>query len=360
LTANLTPVHWVSSHVRRQIRILTDTVQQLRHKTQKLVRNFRPLTNRLIAALGALPDRFEPFFKLPRVKKIRKFIRAYSTQLGFGSFILIFLTFSVGEGQAYDADSFTTNIADELVQAEAAGFVGKPQVIGQTVLTGETQYAITYTVEPGDSLLSIAKRYNTNVNTIIEANDIQTANIEKIKPGTELVIPSQDSENSLAWLDDLNKLKEEEREAARQAELKRLAQQRRNSASFSRLPQIASTIGGISIVGVFRNLPTYTAYRCQCTQWALHNRPDLQHRRMGNGGQYLSFARSYGIATSKNPAVGALIVTNEARGTGHVGVVKGYTDSTVTVSDMNYVGPCVVSLRTISRSSAVIKGYVLW
>lgn len=353
-------VHWFSSHVRRQISIPQDTVQKLRQTTNNILRSLRPLVSRLNAGTQTVAAAIQPFLRLPRIKKIRKFIRAYSTQLGFGSFILIFLTFSVGEGQAYDPDYFASNISDEITQVQAAGFVGKPQIIGQTVLTGETQYAISYTVEQGDSLLSIAKRYNTNVNTIIEANDIPTANIEKIKPGTTLVIPSQDSENSLAWLDDLNKLKEEEREAARQAELKRLAQQRRSTASSIRLPQIASTIGGVSIVGVFRNLPTYTAYRCQCTQWALHNRPDLQKRRMGNGGQYLSFARSYGVATSKNPAVGALIVTNEARGTGHVGVVKGFTDTTVTVSDMNYVGPCVVSQRTIPRSSGVIKGYVLW
>jgi len=282
--------------------------------------------------------------------------------LSFGSFILVFLTFSVGEGQAYDPNFFAASITDELVAAQASGtHIGKPQIIGQTVLTGETQYSLKHTVEKGDTLLSIAKRYNTNVNTLIEANNLKVAEIEKIPEGLELDIPSEVSENSLAWLDELNKLKEEERERARQEELKRLAaqRQRRGTNSSLRLPRIAQTIGGVNIVGVFRNLPTYTAYRCQCTQWALHNRPDLQNKRMGNGGQYLAYARSYGIATSKNPANGALIVTTEA-GPGHVAKVTSFTESTVTISEMNYVGPCVVNTRTISRNSPVIKGYVLW
>lgn len=127
----------------------------------------------------------------------------------------------------------------------------------------------------------------------------------------------------------------------------------------TRLPRIAPSIGGVNILGVFRNLPTYTAFRCQCTQWVLHNRPDLQNKRMGNGGQYLAFAKTYGIATSKNPAVGAVYVSSEA-GPGHAAVVTAFTDSTVTLSEMNYIGPCVVNTRTVSRSSPVIKGYVLW
>jgi len=289
---------------------------------------------------------------------MRKFIRAYSTQLGFGSFILIFLTFSVGEGQAYNADSFAANISDELGLVEAAGFVGKPQVVGQTVLTGETQYALTHTVEAGDSLLSIAKRYNTNVNTIIEANDIKTVDIEKIKPGTELIIPSQDSENSLAWLDELNKLKEEEREAARQAELKRLAQQRRNSASSVRLPRIASTIGGVDIIGVMRNLNWGTAYPGQCTGYVQHKIAVFRGYVWGNGGNYLSSGRRHGFKTGSNPAAGAAVVTTEAR-VGHVAYVESVNgNGTITISEMNYVRPYVVSRRTISTASGVIRGYV--
>ncbi len=314
---------------------------------------------RLAASVQTISAALQSFLRLPRIKKIRKLVRAYSTQLGFGSFILIFLTFSVGEGRAYDPEQLTATISDEMVEnGTGSGFVGKPQVIGQTVLTGETQLAITHIVEPGDSLLSIAKRYSTNVNTIIEANGIKTVDIEKIKAGTALVIPSQDSENSLAWLNELNQLKEEERERARQAELQRLAQQRRNTAASARLPRIASTVGSVDVLGVFRNLSCGTGYNGQCTCYVQHKIPAFRSFVWGNGGNYLASGRRHGFKTGSTAAAGAAVVTTEAR-VGHVAFVESVNDNgTITISEMNYVRPYVVSRRTISTNSGVIRGYV--
>ncbi len=187
---------------------------------------------------------------LPKSRQVRRFIRRYSTQLSFGSFILVFLTFSVGEGQAYDPNFYASSIADEQIVAQAAGFVGKPQLfVGQTILTGEVQqlYAVSYKVETGDSLLGIASRYNTTVAQLIETNNIPVVEIEKIKPGTEILIPSADKPDStsLAWLNELNVIKERERETARQSELAKQRSRRTAPTSPRGTTRLAST-GGYS------------------------------------------------------------------------------------------------------------------
>jgi len=130
-------------------------------------------------------------------------------QISFGVVLALFLTVSVGEGQAYQVGAADFSDISDMT---SEGFLGKPQVVGQTVLTGETQVVIPYRVEKGDSLTSIAARYNISTGTLIDYNNIKLNQIEKIKPGDELLIPSEDTDTSLAWLEGLNKLKAEEQE----------------------------------------------------------------------------------------------------------------------------------------------------
>lgn len=287
-------------------------------------------------------------------KRFRCFLKRYSAQLAFSAFILIFLTFSVTEGQAYDPNQFNQAFISDEMQAKTSVYLGKPQIVGQTVLTGETQAVIPYIVESGDTLTSIAARHNISVGTLIDFNSLKVNQIEKIKPGDEILIPDSDTNTSLAWLDELNRLKEKERERARQAELSRLAQQRNRLA---RLPQIARTIGEVTIVGVFRDLPRGTAYAGQCTNYVMYKVPILRSYIMGNGGQYIASARRYGFGTGNQPVAGGLVVTTEAR-VGHVAYVEAVGNNSITISEMNYVGPFVVSRRTIPVNSPVIRGYV--
>jgi surface antigen len=77
----------------------------------------------------------------------------------------------------------------------------------------------------------------------------------------------------------------------------------------------------------------------------------------GNAGTWLYNARAYGVKTGKTPKKGAIIVTNESW-YGHVGIVTKVSGDKVTISEMNYKGFGVVSSRTISSKSRVIKGYI--
>jgi len=289
----------------------------------------------------------------PSVAVIFAFGKKYSTQLTFGLITIIFLTVSVGEGSTYDIAS--ANYIDPTI-ADSGDFLGKPQIFaGQTVLTGEVQQtvAMIYKVEPGDSLVAIAKRYDLSAGSIIDANNLDPIKAERIQAGTELLIPAQDTNTSLAWLDKINKFKADEQKKAEAARQKQLALQQRNRQTSSSSRVISSS--GYGVIGTLRGGYNGGAPG-HCTWYANYKRPDLPNG-MGNGGQYLASARRYGLATGSSPRPGAVIVTNESY-YGHVGIVESVSGGMVTITEMNYVGPYVVSRRTIAINSGAIKGYI--
>ncbi len=59
--------------------------------------------------------------------------------------------------------------------------------------------------------------------------------------------------------------------------------------------------------------------------------------------------------TSKTPSVGAIMVTSESYA-GHVALVIGVTDTTVTIKEANFV-PCQKDERTLNINDKRIKGY---
>jgi surface antigen len=297
-----------------------------------------------------------------RLPSMSGIIRRYSTQLGFMLLICLFLAVTVGEGQAYDLP--TPNIAAHFSPQTKDGFLGKPQFFSdQTVLTGEVQQtvAMVHAVEQGDSIIAIAKRYDISVGSILEANNMKPAEAEKIKPGTQLIIPAEDTDTSLAWLDSINKAKEDERkkaEALRQkqlAETARAQQRARANQSTGSSRTVYSSSSGHDIIGRMwgeynGGVPGY------CTWYVNYKRPDLPNG-MGNARDYIANARARGMATGKSPRAGAVMVTGES-GYGHVGVVESVSGDRVTITEMNYAGRGVIDRRTLSIYDAVIRGYV--
>ena len=59
-------------------------------------------------------------------------------------------------------------------------------------------------------------------------------------------------------------------------------------------------------------------------------------------------------STSSQPYVGGLVITEEAKG--HIGVVLGVNDGSVTITEANFV-KCQVTERTIRIDSPFIKGF---
>ncbi len=69
----------------------------------------------------------------------------------------------------------------------------------------------TYTVQKGETIMQIAEKFDLHVASIIDANKIAPEKAKVIQPGTELYIPSSDTNTSLDWLSAINKAEEEER-----------------------------------------------------------------------------------------------------------------------------------------------------
>ncbi len=241
-----------------------------------------------------------------------------------------------------------------------------------------------YTVASGDTVSGIAAANGVTVNTILWANDLD--NVDAIKPGDQIfilpvagfnyLVKSGDTIDSIA-----SKYKAD----------------RNRIIAYNGLPANGELTSGDEIVipdGVKESAPTAPATsglarREYATQSGVGQATDItpnfsrpkegkigQGHRFpygyctwfvaqkrfvpwgGNAGTWLFNARAYGYKTGKNPTVGSIVVTTENRFYGHVAVVEKVNGDTITVSEMNYTGWAKKSVRQLSRSSRVIKGYI--
>jgi surface antigen len=237
-----------------------------------------------------------------------------------------------------------------------------------------------YTVDSGDTLGSIASKFNITVNTILWANDIDNEN--QIKPGDQIfilpvagltyVVKKGDTIDSVAK--DYKAEKEEiisynnlpadgrltegesitipggqkkEQEADATSVTRRVYA---NSAggtaeNISTAPTVAPSKGGKGHRFPYGYCTWYVAQK-RHVPWG------------GNAGAWLANAKGSGYRTGKTPAVGAIVVTTENRYYGHVAYVEKVSGSTITISEMNYAGWGKTTRRTLDKNSRVIRGYV--
>jgi murein DD-endopeptidase MepM/ murein hydrolase activator NlpD len=173
-------------------------------------------------------------------------------------------------------DQYTPLLSEQSVDidvvlggSDIGGFVAATATEHPYVTTG-TKLEETYVVQKGDTITGIADKFGLHVATIAERNQIGIEEIERIKPGTELVIPAEDTSNSKEWLVQLNQKKEEERqralaEAAKRA--KAVAQSKAASRSKATSRQRANGeyagVAGMNFVvpishnGISRGLSSY-------------------------------------------------------------------------------------------------------
>lgn len=289
------------------------------------------------------------FIRRPSTRRLLEFGQRYSAQLGFAALVVVFLMITVGEGQAYGVPA-TTKIAASLTNNQSNGFFGKPQILSdQTVTTGEVQQqaAIVYQVAPGDSIVSVADRYNLSPGTILEANHISAASANSITSGQQLLIPAVDTNTSSDWLVALNAAEAQQKAAAEAQFQKQLAAKaKQQNTLHGRSIAINSVIGDVIYLGNFWGTSN-GAVPGQCTAYvnSHFHFPGV----MGNANQYLSSARSFGMATGSIPRVGAVGQTRESV-FGHVVLVTGVSGDTVTFTEENYLGQGKVDQRTASAS----------
>lgn len=78
----------------------------------------------------------------------------------------------------------------------------------------------------------------------------------------------------------------------------------------------------------------------------------------GHAKSWLTNARASGYQTGNTPVAGSIMVTTENKWYGHVALVEAVNGSSITISEMNYVGWNRKSVRVLPASSNVIRGYI--
>jgi surface antigen len=195
-----------------------------------------------------------------------------------------------------------------------------------------------YRVEAGDTLLSVANRYDCDINEIVEYNQLDENMIVEgqllFLPGGERPVPV--SSSSLASSSSSDPSPDYSSSSS-------------SSSSYLSSENSFSTptvrYGGGSHRFPYGYCTWYVAQRRGGVPWG------------GNASAWLGNASAAGYATGSQPVAGAIMVTRESWW-GHVAYVEGVSGNSVTVSEMNMRGWGIVSRRTISKNNWVVRGYI--
>ena len=202
---------------------------------------------------------------------------------------------------------------------------------------------IIYRFKSGDSIKSVAEKYQASLERLISYNKLKDG--EEPKEGVEIVIPG-------------GILPEEERPdynpKSKVFSTSTASNYRKSSSSVNVSPASLSSN---------YNVKAGNAYAWgNCTWYAYNRRPDIGSF-WGNASTWAVSARAAGYKVDQNPSVGAIAQWNAYAnsyiwGYGHVAIVESVnSDGTITVSDMNYAGKLnVVTTRTVPASS--VSNYI--
>lgn len=254
-------------------------------------------------------------------------------------------------------------------------FSGSGMIDGSLVSTNEgrtRKEVIEYIVKGGDTLSTIASEFGITTNTLKWANDMSDA--DSIKPGQKLrILPVSGT---------IHKVKEGERlvkiAEIYNASVPQIIEENGLIDKEVKAGQILIIPGGrvwepepepapAPSTTRYASAPSYSSGRSVsyggsgnkfpygwCTYYVASRRTVTWR---GNAGAWLYGARAQGYATGYTPRAGAIIVTSESP-VGHVGIVESVSGGSIRITEMNYRGWGVVSSRTISSGSGVIRGYI--
>lgn len=279
-----------------------------------------------------------------------------------------------------EADS-VANQADSLnVQVDFGGGSGSYLTKPQLVLTGiKTRKDITtYTTVAGDTISSIAQKFNVTSDTIRWANSVQGEAIAvgkqlRVLPvsGVEVTVKAGDTAESLAKKYQANKdtivsFNDSELEGLKVGEKiiipggiipAPVVNTRLTGISFNAPQSAGFAFGTEAIYGGNGYAFGY------CTWHAANRRIQIGHpvpRNLGNAITWFSAARAAGIPVGNAPQAGAVLWHRYQGGLGHVAFVeKVNPDGSYLVSDMNYAGNWNrVTYRTVQPSETYQYGFI--
>lgn len=263
-----------------------------------------------------------------------------------------------------------------LVQKNTIQAVVPPNIFNPKVLAtlvgyedeASKQEIIEYTVEDGESLWSIAKKFNVSIETIVWANDLKNL---LIRPGQKLLILPVSGVMHIARDGD----KVEDLAKKYKAETDKILAFNDISGDQDIFPgelliipdgQLPLSSSVTSTGYNVANLSTNNFYGKshaypfgQCTWWVAQKRPIPG---WGNARDWLSGAVAAGYPVCKgsycSPQVGAVISLRTSYSLGHVGYVERVEGDKVIFSEMNYIGWGKMNYRSLRIGDYRISGYI--
>ncbi|EDK72432.1 CHAP domain containing protein [candidate division TM7 genomosp. GTL1] len=271
--------------------------------------------------------------------------------------------------------SISLSAKGELAQTDD-NLISKPQIVQPNASSRDIRH---YRVVPGDTIKTVAQKFNVSTDTIKWANNLVSDALEKNRV---LVIPAVDGVlYTVRAGDTTEKLARKYRANAERIvlyndlELGGLRPGRRILIPGGILPvneRPGANSGGTSSgggfsqggLGAFASASVGNRYDYGYCTWYVYERRSALGRPVGsfwgNATTWAGFASSAGYLVDNNPGVGAVLQSSGGwGGYGHVAIVESVDGAgNVTVSEMNYAGWNVVDNRTISAAQARSYNYI--
>lgn len=192
---------------------------------------------------------------------------------------------------------------------------------------------VLYKATSNDTLPDVAKKFSGNLDTIISYNGLENA--EDIEAGQLIIIPGGHMPLPV-----------------------------KPKTTKPKTPSKAidkSKIGGdapvqkVEIEKLYDDADAHIFPKGYCT-WYVAQKVYVPWG--GNAKNWPANARGHGAVIDKDPSPGAILVTNDNARYGHVAYIEKVTETTITVSEMNYERFGKVNWREIPRNSSTIKAVV--
>ncbi len=237
-----------------------------------------------------------------------------------------------------------------------------------------SKQVVIHTTEGGETISSIAQKYNVSVNSVKWSNNLSS---DTIKPGWFLVIPPYNGivykiTDSNTTVPDLAKLYNVSVDSIingnglgspdQMPEVGQFLIIKDGKVTPPPAPKASAKPGAKTSVTATNRLvigkgEAHSFPPGYCTYYAAKQYGGVKFG--GNANKWLKNAKAMGYATGSTPRKGAIVQTTESR-VGHVAYVTGVSadGSSFTVSEMNYAGWNKVSTRSLSTNSKVVIGFI--
>ncbi len=214
--------------------------------------------------------------------------------------------------------------------------------VGKTLSIPPTN-GVLYTVRYGDTLNSLARTYKADKDRIVTLNNLELGGL---KPGAKIIIPD-------------GNLPETERPGY-VAPVQQQQQSYLFALNYGALNSSIFTVIGYGVPG--HNIGRYADGNCTAYAYARRAQMGMPIGDFwGNANQWLGSARAAGYRTGLTPTVGAVAYWNSYQGgsgwAGHVAVVEAVNGNRVTISEMNAFGYYnTITQRTIDAGG--VSAYI--